>query len=244
MASTGKIQSSASSLCDDNHSLIVEIRSTLNIIKDIAVDFETDNNKSQQVKELEGGVVELLEASSDCTLLSAAIQLYATHYQPKTEPTDFNKWFDEEIAKSKASSPSAPENNRLLRQFREAVWNVHHAGQPMPGDDQEDIVVTSTQCNILNVTCPLSGKPVTELAQPVRSMDCKHVYEKNVVMQYMRSARKCPVAGCPNRNLLSERVIQDQLLLLDIEELRVMSKQTARDDVIEDFTNIDDEETS
>lgn len=38
----------------------------------------------------------------------------------------------------------------------------------MPGDEQEDIVMTSTQCNLLNVTCPLSGKPVTELAEPVR----------------------------------------------------------------------------
>lgn len=38
----------------------------------------------------------------------------------------------------------------------------------MPGDEQEDIVMTSTQCNLLNVTCPLSGKPVTELSEPVR----------------------------------------------------------------------------
>lgn len=38
----------------------------------------------------------------------------------------------------------------------------------MPGDEQEDIVMTSTQCNLLNVTCPLSGKPVIELVEPVR----------------------------------------------------------------------------
>ena len=46
--------------------------------------------------------------------------------------------------------------------------HVHHAGQPMPGEEQEDIVMTSTQCSLLNITCPLSGKPVTELAEPVR----------------------------------------------------------------------------
>lgn len=38
----------------------------------------------------------------------------------------------------------------------------------MPGDDEEDIVMTSTQCPLLNTTCPLSGKPLTELADPVR----------------------------------------------------------------------------
>ena len=48
------------------------------------------------------------------------------------------------------------------------LQKVHHAGQPMPGEEQDDIVMTSTQCNLLNVTCPLSGKPVTELAEPVR----------------------------------------------------------------------------
>lgn len=38
----------------------------------------------------------------------------------------------------------------------------------MPGEEQEDVIMTSTQCNLLNFTCPLSGKPLTELADPVR----------------------------------------------------------------------------
>lgn len=38
----------------------------------------------------------------------------------------------------------------------------------MPGEEQEDIVMTSTQCNLRNMTCPVSGKPITELADPVR----------------------------------------------------------------------------
>lgn len=38
----------------------------------------------------------------------------------------------------------------------------------MPGEEQEEIVMTSTESNILNRTCPVTGKPVTELADPVR----------------------------------------------------------------------------
>jgi hypothetical protein len=38
----------------------------------------------------------------------------------------------------------------------------------MPGEEQDDIVMTSTQCSLLNITCPLSGKPVVDLAEPVR----------------------------------------------------------------------------
>lgn len=48
------------------------------------------------------------------------------------------------------------------------LQNVHHRGQPMPGEEQDDVIMTSTQGNLLNVACPLSGKPVTELSAPVR----------------------------------------------------------------------------
>lgn len=58
------------------------------------------------------------------------------------------------------------------------LQNVHHAGQPMPGEEQEDIVMTSTQMSILNVTCPLTGKPVVELTDPVRW------YEYNSILYF------------------------------------------------------------
>lgn len=58
------------------------------------------------------------------------------------------------------------------------VQNVHHAGEPMPGEEQEDIVMTSTQSNILNISCPLSGKPITELAEPVRRYQILQIYPR------------------------------------------------------------------
>lgn len=36
--------------------------------------------------------------------------------------TDFNKLLEDEIAKSKAVSPSVPQNNPFYRQFKEAIW--------------------------------------------------------------------------------------------------------------------------
>lgn len=38
------------------------------------------------------------------------------------QSTNFKKLFDEETAKLKANSSSVPENNPMIRQFREAVW--------------------------------------------------------------------------------------------------------------------------
>ncbi|KAM7492553.1 hypothetical protein LguiA_035474 [Lonicera macranthoides] len=242
-AATGRIKSAASTLYSENQSAVAEIRKALTMMKEIAVDLERDN-QSQMVSELEAAIIQLLEASEDCMHLSSAVQSIGNVYQLGEELTDFKKLFDGEIAKSKASSSSVPQNHPLLRQFREAIWNVHHSGQPMPGEEQEDIVMTSTQCNILNITCPLSGKPISELAEPVRSMDCKHIYEKKVITQYIRSKHgraQCPMAGCP-KILQVERVVCDQLLQIEIEELRSMSKQTSRPNVIEDFTELGEEE--
>ncbi|CAI9088721.1 OLC1v1023140C1 [Oldenlandia corymbosa var. corymbosa] len=229
-----RMKSSATTLVDDNQALSGEVKRAVNMMKEIAVDFEKDN-RSDEVKELEAGVMELLAASEDCRHLSAATQTIANEYRLGPELTDFKKLLEGEIAKSKAGSSPTSQYHQLLRQFREAVWNVHHAGQPMPGDEQEDIVMTTTQSNILNNKCPLTLKPVTELAEPVRCQDCKHIYEKHAVFQIMKNKVKCPVAGCP-KTLQKERVICDSLLLVDIGELREMERETAQPENIEDFT--------
>nr|GME03328.1 E3 SUMO-protein ligase MMS21 [Ipomoea batatas] len=158
----GRLRTLTSMLESDNQSLLRDMRNAMNMIKEVAVDLETDN-KSEM-------------------------------------PTDFRKLFDAEIAKSKATSPA--QNQTFLRQFREAVWSVHHSGQPMPGEEQEDIIMTSLEHNLLNVTCPLIGKSVTELVDPVRSMDCKHIYEKKAIMQHIKkSGGRCPVAEFPSFRL-------------------------------------------
>ncbi|RWW36040.1 hypothetical protein BHE74_00058966 [Ensete ventricosum] len=36
--------------------------------------------------------------------------------------TDFKKLLEDEITKSKAVSPSVPQNNPFYRQFKEAIW--------------------------------------------------------------------------------------------------------------------------
>ncbi|KAI8008118.1 E3 SUMO-protein ligase MMS21 [Camellia lanceoleosa] len=238
----GRISSTATTLFSDNQYLIAEIRKVMITMKEVAVDLERDT-ESQMVKELEDGLLQLLVASEDCAKFSSALQSVGHVYQPGEELTDFKKLFDDEITKSKANSSSIPPNHPLLRQFREAIWNVHHAGQPMPGEEQEDLVMTSTQFNLLNIKCPLTGKPITELEEPVRSVDCKHIYEKNVIMQYIRSKNiQCPVAGCP-RILQAARVACDPLLLVEIEEMRSSTKHSVRPDMVEDFTELDEEDS-
>ncbi|KAK4492957.1 hypothetical protein RD792_000284 [Penstemon davidsonii] len=241
-AAYGRISSAASTLNSENQTLISEIRKAMNMMREFAVDLEGDN-ESEMVKELEDGVIQLLKASDECTHLSNAIQSVGNEYQPGEELTNFSKLFDDKFKNLKAASSSNPEKHPWLRQFREAIWNVHHAGQLMPGEEQEDIVMTSTECNLLNIKCPLTGKPVTELSDPVRSMDCKHIYEKKPIMQYIRSNAsqgRCPITGCP-KILRQDRVVCDPLLKIEIDEMRSMANQSTRADVIEDFTRLEED---
>ncbi|OEL30687.1 E3 SUMO-protein ligase MMS21 [Dichanthelium oligosanthes] len=195
------------------------------------------------VQKLEEMVLEMVASYEDCAALTQAIKAVPGVYQPSDQPTDFKALIEAEVNKIKEASSAAGQNHSLFRQFRESVWNVHHAGQPMPGEEQEDIVMTSTQMSILNVTCPLTGKPVIELENPVRCVDCRHIYEKVPVMQYIRSKKppQCPIAGCP-RVLQIGKVVCDPLLLIEIEELRSSEPGAANATNIEDFTDLLDED--
>lgn len=239
------MKSAASSLSYDNQTLLADIRKAMVTMKDIGVSLERQH-KTEKVKELENEFMELLKTYETCANLSTAIDTVGNTYRPGEQMTDFKKLIDTEMAKTNRRSSSGAQVNQLLRQFREAIWKVHNSGQPMPGEEQEDIVMTSTQSNLLNITCPLSGKPVTELSEPVRSKDCKHIYERKAIMQYIMSKHgqpKCPMAACP-KIVIADKVVCDPLLRVEIEESRTMNEQTARTNIIEDFTEDSEAEDS
>ncbi|XP_020235911.1 E3 SUMO-protein ligase MMS21 [Cajanus cajan] len=233
-----RLQNAATTFSSDSQPIIADIRKTVLMMKEIAVQLEKDN-LSDKVKEMEDAVIELVGLSELSVQFASSVQAFANRYQPGEQFTNFNKLFEDELSKFKANRSSDLSRNPLVRQFKEAVWNVHHAGQPMPGEEQEDIVMTSTQSNILNIACPLTGKPVTELAEPVRSMECRHIYEKKVIMQYLRSKQQrgqCPISGCP-KILQADKLVQDPLLLVEIDEMRKMNKETD----VEDYTMLDED---
>ncbi|CAN1169426.1 E3 SUMO-protein ligase MMS21 [Linum perenne] len=251
----GRIKRLASVISSDNNTLVADMRKAFNTIKDIAVELEKEN-QSTQVKELESVATQISESCDNCIRLTSAVNTVGDKYQPTTEYTDFKKLLDEEFKKL-LNTPS--QNDRLMRQFRESIW-------PMPGEEQEDIIMTSTQSNLLNEKCPITGKMITELAEPVRSVDCKHIYEKEAVMAYIHrnSNKKCCVAGKAKRTtqlrtydysvltrakldifsfvtgcpkfLEAQKLVCDPFLLADIDELRSRNRGNELDQLIEDFT--------
>ncbi|WVZ99599.1 hypothetical protein U9M48_044869 [Paspalum notatum var. saurae] len=221
------------------------VAAKLSNIADVA---SSDAQALVVVQKLEETVLEMVASYEDCVALTQAIKAVPSVYQPSDQAstfqeTNFKTLLEAEVGKIKQASSASGQNNPLFRQFRESVWNVHHAGQPMPGEEQEDIVMTSTQMTILNVTCPLTGKPVIELENPVRCVDCRHIYEKNPVMHYIRSKKppQCPIAGCP-RILQIGNVVCDPLLRIEIEELRSSGPTAPNATNVEDFTDLLDED--
>ncbi|OAY66470.1 E3 SUMO-protein ligase MMS21, partial [Ananas comosus] len=119
-----------------------------------------------------------------------------------------------EVAKLKSASLSMPKTNPLYRQFKEAIWNVHHAGQPMPVKSKKKFV------------------------------DCKHIYEKDPIMHYIRTMKpqpRCPVAGKVARKFYKWKGVCDALLPIEIEEMRSTETAAVHSTIVEDFTEVDDE---
>ncbi|KMZ61361.1 E3 SUMO-protein ligase MMS21 [Zostera marina] len=232
-----RLETLATTLSSDYKALIAEIRKSLVLISGIAVSLEKEQ-QSDMVEQLDDAVLELLETSSDCTLYSHVIQAVFDGYQRPQENqlTDFNVIMESEFNQLKSDFVSVPQSDPLYRKFKESVWNVHHAGQPMPGEEQDDIVMTSTQGNLLNMKCPLTGLHVFHLGNPVRCKDCKHIYEKDAIMNYMtkNSQAKCPVAGCP-KVLQVTRVVCDPMLTIEIDEARARGDETVEAQMVEDF---------
>ncbi|CAN6354361.1 unnamed protein product [Urochloa humidicola] len=239
---TTKLSNAANIDSSDAQALVAEMRKAIGTMKSLAVDFERDG-KSDKVQKLEEMVLEMVASYEDRTALTQAIKEVPGVYQPSDQPADFKTLIESEVNKIKEASSASGQNHPLFRQFRESVWSVHHAGQPMPGEEQEDVVMTSTQMNILNVTCPLTGKPVIELTDPVRCVDCRHIYKKGPVMHYIRSKKppQCPIAGCP-RVLQVGKVVCDPLLLIEIDELRSSEPAVPNATNIEDVTDLLDED--
>jgi hypothetical protein len=92
-------------------------------------------------------------------------------------------------APASAVAAAAADCEKRLKDFDRAVWvrtclrlrgpvllmsfppvqNVHHQGQPMPGEDEDDLWIDSTQQELApNPRCPLSFVALLDLKEPVK----------------------------------------------------------------------------
>lgn len=85
-----------------------------------------------------------------------------------------------------------------------------------------------------NAKCPIAGK----ILLTDTYLSCS---SSSVLVSDSYGHTWLESSGCRGK-LKSNKVVCDPMLKFEIEELRTMNKQSNRDEVIEDFTNADDED--
>lgn len=239
-----RMRSAMSTLDDSNQALHMELGSSLVMLKMVAEDLEAEK-QSQRVEELAEATKEIIGLMQEFECHSKALQSLKDRYTISDESTDFEKLLSEQAESLKAQSQVQPEQHILYKQFQEAVWKVHHAGEPMPGQEREDLIIYNTQSSIVNMKCPISGKEVIHLDNPVRSTDCQHVYDKEAVMNYLKQFKGngrpclCAAAGCP-KPLVMARLVCDPMLKVEIQELRMRGRVNTQVHEVADCTELDD----
>ena len=78
------------------------------------------------------------------------------------------------------------------------------------GDEDEELTVIDKGSrgnkNASALKCPLTG---THYENPVKNIVCGHVYSKEAIEGHLRCSRKCPVAGCNNKNVSLDNLVAD-----------------------------------
>lgn len=97
-------------------------------------------------------------------------------------------------------------------EFKQAVWEIHHPDEPMPGlgseDEDDDLVVGRTKQSYI---CPITQLPLDE---PVMGRVCRHHYSKDAIHTLIRQNHnrvECPVSGCRQR-LTTADLVPDLML--------------------------------
>ncbi|CAM6087398.1 unnamed protein product [Calypogeia fissa] len=234
---TERIRVAAKRLEQDSLRVQSDLNANTIFFKIVAEEMEKEHD-SEAVAKLRQGLLEVLDSAHRLEYQCSALQNVSQSFTAGIEETDFSKHLDESTRQFLAANPFDPTKDKLYHQFDRAIWNIHHAGEAAPGQEEEEMVMIN-DTGVLNHNCPLTGKPVIELENPVRSIQCHHIYEQTAVIEYIAKAGrrrcKCAVAGCPFF-LKMDNLKNDASLNMEIQELRLRDRATQ----LETYTEIED----
>lgn len=161
----------------------------------VAVALEAENDVAK-VQELREALQSVLNHETELNCHIEALSAFRNRYSCTTETTDFKELLQQLFEESRRSVPPSTSTCTDLKSFDRLVWNVHHQGQAMEGEEDEEVMVDPTQGTIFkNLKCPLSGKDIEELDDPVEDQ-LGFIYEKELIERSITRSRnqeiKCP----------------------------------------------------
>lgn len=211
-----------------------EIEASTVRLRMAAVIAEEDNN-SAKVKELSDVFLDSLRVMLELKCYDEALDVIGTKYvfDVNAGPTDFESMLKKEADKLIKGKKQRLEDHPYYQAFQKAVWNVHHAGEAMPGTEDEETLMTSASIGIKNLFCPLTAKSVLDMEDPVRCTDCKHIYDREAIMAHVGGrTKKCPIAGCPT-NITKAILICDGTLKMELKETRLKARGASQHEYTE-----------
>ena len=87
-------------------------------------------------------------------------------------------------------------------------------------DDDDDDLQVITRASGETLKCPIMGSYYED---PVKSSICGHTYSRMGIENHLRSSRKCPVAGCSNKNNITRDQLQPDIEM----QMKVRSPSTS-----------------
>jgi SUMO ligase MMS21 Smc5/6 complex component len=100
--------------------------------------------------------------------------------------------------------------NETFMRAKQQQWKTLHPKAPFPGitksgkfskggdgGDDSDVEVASFRAQTV---CPITQLP---LRNPMRNINCGHIYSEEGIRQVIRGTTKCPVGGCSKNVSLS-----------------------------------------
>lgn len=129
------------------------------------------------------------------------------------------------------------------RESSEEFHCCRKAGKQIDEGDDDDAHATHSY-SVLNIVCPVSGIPVTDLEDPVRSEDCEHIYDRASALNYITTMAKdgvclCASSGC-RAQLAEHKMVASSRLWQDIEELRQIKTAMWESRMMQDMADMDD----
>eukprot|EP01092_Planopodium_desertum_P016570 TRINITY_DN9270_c0_g1_i2.p1 TRINITY_DN9270_c0_g1~~TRINITY_DN9270_c0_g1_i2.p1 ORF type:complete len:159 (-),score=7.41 TRINITY_DN9270_c0_g1_i2:62-538(-) len=128
---------------------------------------------------------------------------------------------------AKMNEENFTKNEKYLR-FQREVWSVKHPGEPFPDEFIGDELVVSTQDKD---TIPKDPFTQEEISDPVKNVNCGHVYSKKQIFSSLSTTRarsiKCPLPGC-SQLITKESLKDDKETLKNIERIKKLRAKGIR----------------
>lgn len=163
----------------------------------------------QKLQQLQAAVQELLTARHGAQLHAAALQELKGSYQASGAVTDFAQQLSQRAEALGQRHPYNVQQDPIYRDYLVMATGQEAEGEAADERVDDDIEIEGGPQLAPNAKCPITAKPILELAEPVQDA-MGVVYEKDAVVNYFRTlpprngGRAIIMAGSTHQVTLAE----------------------------------------